>query len=70
VAIRGAVSAETALALGSLRRRGFAVTAILVVFEGEALDHALIRLLAEGIEVRQLRNEAELPGLCQRQLLR
>jgi len=70
VAILGAVSAETALALGSLRRRGFAVTAILVVFEGEALDHALIRLLAEGIEVRQLRNEAELPGLCQRQLLR
>ena len=70
VAILGAVSAETALALGSLRRRGFAVTAILVVFEGEALDHALIRLLAEGIEVRQLCNEAELPGLCQRQLLR
>ena len=70
VAILGSVSPETALALGSLRRRGFAVTAILVVFEGEALDHALIRLLAEGIEVRQLRNEAELPGLCQRQLLR
>jgi uncharacterized repeat protein (TIGR01451 family) len=70
VAILGAVSPETALALGSLRRRGFAVTAILVVFEGEALDHALIRLLAEGIDVRQLRNEAELPGLCQRQLLR
>jgi uncharacterized repeat protein (TIGR01451 family) len=70
VAILGSVSPETALALGSLRRRGFAVTAILVVFEGEALDHALIRLMAEGIEVRQLRNGAELPGLCQKQLLR
>ncbi len=70
VAILGAVSAETALALGSLRRRGFAVAAILVIIEGEALDHALIRLLAEGIEVRQLKNEAELPALCQRHLLR
>jgi uncharacterized repeat protein (TIGR01451 family) len=70
VAILGSVSPETALALGSLRRRGFAVTAILVVMEGEALDHALIRLLAEKIEVRALKNEAELPSLCQRQLLR
>jgi uncharacterized protein (DUF58 family) len=70
VAILGSVSAETALALGSLRRRGYAVTAIPVVLEGEALDHDLIRLMAEGIEVRQLKSEAELPGLCQRQLLR
>jgi uncharacterized repeat protein (TIGR01451 family) len=70
VALLGATSAETALALGSLRRRGFAVSAILVMFDDVALDEAWVRLMAENIEVRHLRNEADLPGLCQRQLLR
>ncbi len=70
VAILGAVSADAALALGSLRRRGFAVTAILVMLDDEALQPACVRLLAEGIEIRHLKNEADLPGLCQRQLLR
>jgi len=70
VALLGATSPETALALGALRRRGFAVTAILVIFDDDALQQAWIRLLAEGIEVRHLQREADLPGLCQRQLLR
>src|SRR5205085_4906355 len=52
VAVLGATSPETALALGALRRRGFAVTAILIVFDDDALQQAWIRLLAEGVEVR------------------
>jgi uncharacterized repeat protein (TIGR01451 family) len=70
IAVLGAASPETALSLGALRRRGLAVTAILVVFDEDALQQAWIRLLAEGVEVRHLTSEAELPGLCQRQLLR
>jgi uncharacterized repeat protein (TIGR01451 family) len=70
VAILGEAGPETALALGSLRRRGYAVSAILVIFEDVALEEAQRHLLAAGIEVRHLKNEAELPGLCRRQLLR
>jgi uncharacterized repeat protein (TIGR01451 family) len=70
VAVLGATSPETALSLGALRRRGYAVTAILVIFDDDALQQAWIRLLAEGIEVRHLKSEADLPGVCQRQLLR
>ena len=70
LALLGEVSAATALALGNLRRQGFAVTAVLVVFEPGALEIATGRLLAESIDVRYLKNEAELPGLCQRQMLR
>ncbi len=70
VAFLGEAGEATAFALGNLRRQGYAVTAIPVVFEPNALELATARLLAEGIEVRPLKNEAELPGLCQRELLR
>jgi uncharacterized protein (DUF58 family) len=65
------VPVETALALGNLRRRGFAITAVLLML-GD--DHALAqchgRLVAEGIrDVRHLKSEAELPWLCQRQVM-
>jgi uncharacterized repeat protein (TIGR01451 family) len=70
VALLGAADADTALALGSLRRRGLAVTAILVLMEEKAGEEAHVRLLAEGVEVRHLHDAAELPGLCQQQMLR
>src|SRR5262249_21534141 len=64
-----AVPTETALALGNLRRRGFAVTAILVLIDDDHLEQAYGRLLAEGIrDVRHLKNETELPALCGRQV--
>jgi uncharacterized protein (DUF58 family) len=59
---------ETALALGGLRRSGYAVTAVLVLLGPEALERAHARLLAEGIDVRHLAGEAELPALCQQPL--
>jgi hypothetical protein len=56
---------ETALALGNLRRRGFAVTAVLIMIDGDGLEQAFGRLLAEGIrDVRHLASEAALPELC------
>ncbi|HEV3256822.1 MAG TPA: DUF58 domain-containing protein [Gemmataceae bacterium] len=60
---------ETALALGNLRRRGFAVSAVLITMESNRLEQAYGRLLAEGItDVRHLRNEAGLPALCRHEV--
>jgi uncharacterized protein (DUF58 family) len=70
VALLAECSPETAIALGNLRRHGFAVTAVLVVFADDPLLEAHGRLLAEGIDVRPLMNEQALPGLCQRQIMR
>lgn len=70
VALLGEAGEETALALANLRRQGYAVTAVLVVFENDVLEKATVRLLAEGIDVRHLTNEAELPSLCRRQMVR
>jgi uncharacterized protein (DUF58 family) len=69
IALLADVSEETALALGNLRRRGHAVTAVLVLFEEDPLAKATGRLLAERIEVRHIRDEATLTAVCQRQVL-
>jgi uncharacterized repeat protein (TIGR01451 family) len=69
VALLPAVAVETALALGNLRRRGFAVSVVLVLIDDNHLEQAYGRLLAEGIrDVRHLKSEAELPGLCSQQV--
>jgi uncharacterized protein (DUF58 family) len=69
VALLPAVPIETALALGNLRRRGFAVSVVLVLIGEDHIEHAYGRLIAEGIrDVRHLKNEAELPGLCSQQV--
>jgi hypothetical protein len=70
LAVVGTVSPETALALGNLRRRGHAVTAVLIIFGEDPYEDAMGRLLAEGIDVRHVRDEAELAALCQQQVLR
>lgn len=70
IAILGAVTRETALALGGLARRGFAVSAVLICFEQQEFELAYGRLIAEGIEVRHCRDEAGLSALCRRHVLR
>ena len=69
LAVLPEASVETALALGNLRRRGFAVTAILNLYEES--DYALSagRLLAEGVQSRHLKDEAGLGALCARHVL-
>jgi hypothetical protein len=70
VALLGDVSVETAAALGTLRRAGFALTVILVVMETHPLEKAHGRLLAEGIgDVRHLAGPEMLPILCQQQVM-
>jgi uncharacterized protein (DUF58 family) len=69
VALLPEASVETALALGSLHRQGYAVAAILVGTDQEHVENSYGRLAAEGImDVRQLKSEAELPALCRRQV--
>ena len=63
------VPAETAIALGNLRRRGYAVTAVLVLFEEERDYGCIGRLMAEGVAVRRVDSEAAIAGLCSEQLV-
>jgi uncharacterized protein (DUF58 family) len=70
IAVLAEVSVETAVALGNLKREGFAVTAILMVFDFKELEKGHGRLLAEGIrDVRHLARPEGLPTLCRQQVL-
>src|SRR5262249_17315273 len=70
VALLPDVPVETALALGNLRRRGFAVTAVLLLMDADQLEVGYGRLLAEGVrDVRHLKDEAGIPELCRQQVL-
>jgi uncharacterized repeat protein (TIGR01451 family) len=64
IALVCGVTTETALALGGLRRRGFAVTAIVNAFHVHEFEQAAAPLVAEGIEVRHLVDEPGLVNLC------
>jgi uncharacterized protein (DUF58 family) len=69
VALLGDVPLDVALALGSLRRQGLAISVILIALDEDRLEKSHGRLLAEGIrDVRHLRNEMGLPDLCQQQV--
>lgn len=69
--VLGNVSLQSALTLGSLRRRGFAIAVVLIRLDDERLEKAYAHLIAEGIrDVRHLRSEDELPALCRNQLQR
>ncbi len=75
IAIVRDVPEELALALGSLRRRGFSVTAIVIMSEYENLpDWATPppwagRLLAEGVNFRHVSDETGIAELCAAQVL-
>jgi uncharacterized repeat protein (TIGR01451 family) len=64
IAILPGGSIESAFALGSLKRRGFAVTVILNLFETHDFADAAAPYLAEGIEVRHLRDEMSIVEIC------
>jgi hypothetical protein len=70
IAVLAEVSVETAVALGNLKREGFAVTAILMVMDFKELEKGHGRLLAEGIrDVRHLAKPEGLPTLCRQQVM-
>lgn len=70
VALLADVSMETAVSLGSLKRRGYAVTALLVMADEDGLAECMGRLVAEGIEVRRLENEDSIASMCSAQMVR
>ena len=63
------VNYETAVALGNLRRRGLAVTAIVNALEGDDFAGAAGMLMAEGIESRHLRETASIATICRKMVL-
>ena len=70
VALLPDVPVETALALGNLRRRGFAVTVVLIMLDEREVERGYGRLVSEGIrDVRHLANEEGIPELCRQQVL-
>lgn len=84
VAVLGDVTTETAISLGNLKRNGFAVTAIVVLFQqdgqpsnesdtrfrdADGMLDKIGRLVAEGLDVRHVDNELAISQLCSRQLI-
>jgi uncharacterized protein (DUF58 family) len=85
VAVLGDVTTEAAIALGNMRRSGFAVFAIVVLqggdnslgsadgtrfIDADGMVDKIGRLIAEGINVRHIDNEAAISDLCSEQLIR
>jgi uncharacterized protein (DUF58 family) len=64
VALLPDVPEEAAIALGSLKRRGYAVTALMVMPDEETLKENMGRLIAEGIEVHVVENEDDITNVC------
>jgi uncharacterized protein (DUF58 family) len=70
VVLLSAVTPESAVTLGSLRRRGFAVTAMLNLFDMTDFEAAAGRLLAEGVETRHLMDRDAIFTICREYALR
>jgi uncharacterized protein (DUF58 family) len=69
VAILTAVTPETAVALGNLCRRGFAVTAIVNVFEDAEYAEAAGTLLQERVDAHHLKDETAIGAICRHYVL-
>lgn len=70
LAILPSVTPETAIALGGLRRRGFAVSAIVIAYHVHEYEQHAGALAAEGIEVRQLKDQDDIVSVCRQQVYR
>jgi hypothetical protein len=64
IAILPPGSTESAVALGNLRRRGFAVTVLVNMFEEHEFADAAGPLLAERLDVRHLKDESSIMEIC------
>jgi uncharacterized protein (DUF58 family) len=65
IALVPAVNDQTAIALGSLKRQGYAISVVLVLMSEDDVPTTYGRLAAQGIrDVRPLPSEEALPDLC------
>jgi uncharacterized protein (DUF58 family) len=70
LAILPSASPATALALGGLRRRGFAVAAIVIAYHVHEYEQHAGLLAAEGIQTRQLKDQDDIVNVCREQVYR
>ena len=70
IALLSSITTETAVALGGLRRHGYAVTVILNLYEVHDFEVASAMLLGEGIEARHLRDKTAVATICRQHVLR
>jgi uncharacterized protein (DUF58 family) len=70
IAIIGDVTPPTAVALGTLKTRGFAVEVILITLDEESLERSLQYLASENLTARHLSDEAGIADLCRGHVLR
>jgi uncharacterized protein (DUF58 family) len=68
IAILSRVDLAVGVALGQLRRLGFAVTAVINSADEERFCRLSAPLVAEGIETRHLRDEDSIRSICQQQV--
>lgn len=69
LAILPSASTETAVALGNLRRQGFAVEAIVITYYDHEFEKAAGNLLTEGVPPRQLRDREAIATICRDYIL-
>jgi uncharacterized protein (DUF58 family) len=70
LAILPRVTPEVAVALGSLKRQGFSVTAVLNVYDELDFSEASGPLLAAGVSTLHLRDEQSIATVCRKFVLR
>ena len=70
IAVLRKVTMGTSIAMGTLKRQGFAVTAMINVYERDDFASASGPLVAQGIETHHLRNEKAIAQICRRFVLR
>jgi uncharacterized protein (DUF58 family) len=69
LAILPSASTDTAVALGNLRRQGFAVEAIVITYYDHEFEKAAGNLLTEGVPPRQLRDREAIATICRDYIL-
>ena len=70
IALLRRVTPNTAIALGTLKRQGYAVSAMINVHGVDEFASASGALLAHGIETHHLRDEEAIARICRRYVLR
>lgn len=69
VAILSRATPTDAIALGNLRRSGFAVTALVNLYDDYEFAQSAGAMIAEGIDVRQLKDREGIASVCRQYLL-
>ena len=70
VVVLSAITPQAAVALGNLRRRGFAVTALVSAYHIHEFERIAGPLATEGIPAKHFKDQADIVSLCREYVLR